>query len=267
MPDLGEITARQQKVWATGNFARIAARATIVGELLCETVDVRPGERVLDVAAGTGNTALAASRRWCEVTASDFVPELLEIAQRRADCEGLPLETRVGDVQHLPFEDTSFDVVLSSFGAIFGPDQQRTADELVRVCRHGGRIGMANWIPDGLVGDMFRVTATHVPPPPGLRPAVEWGTEARLRELFENRIASLAIVPRELVFRSYSAEHMLEWFRTWSGPTMTAFAALDVTGQQELATDLLAVFERYNRSGERTLIAPSAYIEAVAVRA
>ena len=267
MTDFAAITDRQQNIWGSGDFNRIAVTSLIVGERLCETVDVRPGERVLDVAAGSGNTALAAARRWCDVVATDFVAELLETAERRAECEGLALTTRVADCQNLPFDDDSFDVVLSSFGAMFAADQERTAAELVRVCRSGGRIAMANWTPSSLVGDIFRTTAGHVPPPPGLRPAVEWGDEGHARGLFGERITALQVVARQFIFRYLSAEHFVDYFRRWYGPTKTAFAALDEASREALSRDLLRVLEKHNRSGEGTFIAPGDYVELIAIKA
>jgi SAM-dependent methyltransferase len=265
-PDYEAITRRQQAVWSSGDFARVASLNPLAAELLCESLDLPPGERVLDVAGGTGNAALAAARRWAEVTVTDFVPHLLEHAQRRAQVEGLPLTVRVADAQDLPFKDSSYDVVLSTFGVMFVPDQQRTADELVRVCRPGGRIGMANWTPDCMMAEVFRTTGRHVPPPTGLRSVFDWGDKARLRELFGDRIRSLRLVPRELTWRFLSPDHMLEYLRTWYGPTKAAFAAVDEDRQQALAADLLAVYRKYNRSGDDTLIAPSSYVEVIAVK-
>lgn len=267
MPDFEAITRRQQQVWSAGDFARIGVGAVIVAELLCEAVDVHPGERVLDVAAGSGNTALAAARRWGEVTASDFVEGLLVTARRRAETEGLPLETKLADAQALPFPDASFDVVLSTFGAMFAPDQERTAAELARVCRPRGRIGMANWGPDGFAAELFRTTAAHVPPPPGLRPATEWGTQARLEELFGDRISELRLNRRQLVIRYPSVEFALEYFRTWFGPTKVAFETLDDAGRESLAADLTAMWAKHNQAGDGTLIVPADYLEVVAVRA
>lgn len=266
LTDYTAITARQQHVWSEGDFARIGVTQVIVGELLCEAVDVMPGERVLDVAAGSGNTALAAARRWADVTASDFVPHLLETAARRAEAEGLPLRTEVADAQNLPYPDGSFDVVLSTFGAMFAPDQERTAAELARVCRTGGRIGMANWVPEGMVGEMFGVTARHVPPPPGLRPPSDWGRPQRLEELFGAAISELRIERRQALFRWHSVEYALEYFRTWFGPTRVAFETVGSDGQEALATDLMNVWRKHNRA-EGAFVAPAEYLEVVAVRA
>jgi SAM-dependent methyltransferase len=265
--DYSAITARQQQVWSEGDFARIGVAQVIVGELLCEAVDLHPGEQVLDVAAGAGNTSLAAARRSTEVIASDFVPDLLATAERRAACEGLRLTTRVADAQDLPFPDASFDVVLSTFGVMFAPDQERAAAELLRVCRPGGRIGLANWTPGGMVGQMFGAIAAHLPPPPGLRSPAEWGRREHLEELFGDGVSSLSVVTRQAVMRAPTPDHMLEHFRKWFGPIKVAFTALDEAGQEAFAADLLAVWGKHNRAGDGTLVAPADYAEVVAVRA
>jgi ubiquinone/menaquinone biosynthesis C-methylase UbiE len=263
-PDYQSITERQRIMWAAGDFARLGSRSALHGELLCEAVDLHPGQRVLDVAAGNGAVAIAAARRWTHVTASDFVEHLLVSARSIATAYGLDLDTKVCDAQALPFADDAFDVVLSAFGAMFAPNQRRVADELVRVCRPGGRIGMANWTPDSLIGDLFRATAAYVAPPPGLRPAVEWGTERRLKELFGDRISSLRITTREFVFRYPSPDYTLEYYRTWYGPTRIAFGALDEDGQRRLAEDLLTVYKSRNRAHDGSLVATSDYVEVVA---
>ena len=231
-PDFKAITQRQQGVWSTGDFGRFGALLVLHGELLAESVDIHPGERLLDVGGGSGTASLAAARRFADVTCTDFVPELLEQAKSRAEAEGLPLVTQVADAQNLPFEDGSFDVVVSTFGAMFAPDQQRVADELVRVCRSGGRIGMANWAPGSMMNEVFAATGKHVPPPPGVQPVFNWGNEEKVRELFGDRVSSLEFVPRELVWRFRSPEHMLEFFREWYGPTQVAFGALDEDGPE-----------------------------------
>jgi SAM-dependent methyltransferase len=262
------LTKRQRTIWEGGDFARVGTPHVIVGERLARSVDVHPGERVLDVAAGSGNAALAAARRGGRVVATDFVPSLLEAARRRAEAEGLALEIQVADVQELPFEDDSFDVVVSTFGAMFGPDQQRVADELTRVCRPGGRIGMANWTPASLVCSHQGITARHVPPPavPGLRHPVEWGTEERLRELFGDRVSELRTRRRSTDMCAPSAAEHVAFNRRWLGPSRAAFAQLDEAGQERLATELAADLERFNRATDGTLVAASEYLEVVLIR-
>ncbi len=266
MPDLAAIKARQQQTWATGDFAVVGSLITIVSEHLCEAVDLRAGWAVLDVATGSGNTALAAARRFCEVTGVDYVPALLERGRERAAAERLPVTFREGDAEALPFPDASFDAVLSTFGVMFAPDQEKAAAELLRVCRPGGKIGLANWTPDGWAGQMFRTVGQHVPPPPGLKPPPLWGTEERLRELFGDRISSLDVSRRTFVQRFRSPQHWLEVFRTYFGPVMRAFDAVGPQGEEALARDLLALVERFNRSGDATAVFPSEYLEAVATR-
>ena len=265
-----QISSRSRAMWSAGDFARVAARLVLVSELLCRSVDVHPGERVLDVAAGSGNTAIAAARRAARVTASDFVEPLLEVAQARAELEGLSLATAVADAQQLPFEDESFDVVLSTFGAIFAPDQQRTADELLRVCRPGGRLGMANWVPDGLMAKNQVIMYKHVPPPPaaaGMRRPVEWGGEPRLRELLGDRISELRVERRTIEMCAESSAELVRFNRTWFGPVRTAFGQLDEAGQEQLQADLEASFEQFNRATDGTLVAQAEYLEVVAVKA
>jgi ubiquinone/menaquinone biosynthesis C-methylase UbiE len=263
--DLRAVTQVQRQVWSKGDFAKIGNRAQIVGEHLCETVDLRSGERVLDVACGSGNTALAASRRFGDVVGVDYVPGLLAHGRERAAAEGLEVEFVEGDAQELPFEDASFDVVLSTFGAMFAPDQPRTAAELMRVCRPGGRIGMSNWTPDGLV--FFSIIAKHAPPPPGIDPPTLWGTEERVRELFGDGIAELRIEPCTLTFRYRSPEHWLEYFRAYFGPIMMAFERVGEEGAAALEADLLEGMRANNRGGNGALVMPGSYVEVVATRA
>jgi SAM-dependent methyltransferase len=266
-PDLATIKARQQKTWASGDYGVIATGILPMAEQLCETMDLHAGARVLDVAAGTGNAALAAARRNCDVTATDYVPELLARARERAAAERLTIETREADAEALPFPDESFDAVISVVGAMFAPSQERTASELLRVCRPGGIVGMANWTPDGFIGEMFRTIGRHVAPPAGLKPPPLWGTEARLRELFGEGVSSLRVVARRHTFRFRSPEHCLDTFRGYYGPMLKAFEALDAAGQDRLYDDLLDLMRRFNRSGDATLAAPAAYIDVVAIKA
>jgi len=264
-PDFEAIKTRQQGTWSSGDYDVIGTTLQITGETLCEAVDVAAGERVLDVAAGNGNATLAAARRGGEVTASDYVPALLEGTRARALSEGLTVELREADAEALPFGDSTFDVVLSTFGVMFTPNQERSAAELVRVCRPGGRIGLTNWTPEGFIGQMFKIVGRYAPPPAGVRSPLEWGTEARLTELFGTNVQSLEVQRRDFVFRYRSAEHWLDAFRTYYGPTHKAFAALDDAGQTAFERDLLALANEHN-TAPGALRIPSQYLEVVAVR-
>jgi ubiquinone/menaquinone biosynthesis C-methylase UbiE len=265
--DFEAIKARQQLTWAAGDYAHIGVRLQIVGESLCEAVDLRSSDRVLDVAAGNGNASLAAARRYAQVTSTDYVPELLEKGLRRAEADGLAMHTRVADAEALPFENGEFDVVLSTYGAMFAPNQELVAAEMLRVVRSGGRIGLANWTPDGFIGELFRVIGRFVPPPAGLKPPSTWGTETRLVELFGPHAADIRTERKQYVFRFLSAEHWIEIFRRYYGPVHKAFAALDEAGQQALHEALLELLGRHNRGGRDALIVPSDYLEAVIERA
>jgi ubiquinone/menaquinone biosynthesis C-methylase UbiE len=262
--DLTTIKERQQKAWSTGDYGKVGAKLVIMGELLCEAVDFRPGQRVLDVACGNGNTALAAARRYGEVVGIDYVPTLLEEGRERAEAEGLEVDFREGDAEDIPFPDASFDVVLSSIGAMFAPNQEKVADELLRVLRPGGKIGMANWTPEGYAGQLFKTLGTYVSPPAGLKPPVLWGTEERVRELFGDRIDSLHTERRSFVFRYPSARYHIEYMRTYFGPMSKTFEALDEEGQKSLERDLIELIERFNRSGDETAVWPGHYLEVVA---
>jgi len=261
---------RSRAMWSKGDFARIGARLVLVSELLCRSIDVHAGERVLDVAAGSGNTAIAAARRGASVTASDFVAPLLEVARERAELDGLQLATAVADAQALPFEDRSFDVVLSTFGAMFAPDQQRAADELLRVLRPGGRIGLANWVPGGLIAANQAVVQQHVSPPPaavGMRRPVEWGDEHRVRELFGDRVTDLAAQRQTIEMCATSAAELVDFNRVWFGPVRAAFEQSDDSSRERLRAGLIESFERFNRASDGTLVATAEYLEIVAVKA
>ena len=265
-PDLRAIKARQQGAWSSGDYAIVGTTLQIVGEDLCEALDLHAGERVLDVAAGNGNVSLAAARRWCEVVATDYVPALLERARERAAADRLPMEFREADAEALPFPDESFDAVVSTFGVMFTPDQDRAAAELVRVCRHGGKIGLANWTPDGFIGRVFKTIGKHVAPPAGIKSPALWGTRARLAELSEPHAASIASAQRHFVFRYGSPAHWLEVFRTYYGPVLKTFAALAPDAQRALESDLLALVAELNRAHDGTMVVPSEYLEVVVTR-
>jgi ubiquinone/menaquinone biosynthesis C-methylase UbiE len=264
--DLQALKARQQGAWSSGDYAVIGTTLQIVGEELCEALDVRSGQKVLDVAAGNGNASLAAARRWCDVVATDYVPALLERARERAAAERLPIDSREADAEALPFPDGSFDVVLSTFGVMFTPDQDRAAAELVRVCRHGGKIGLANWTPEGFIGQLFRTIGRHVPPSPGARSPALWGTRERLAELFEPHASSIKSAQRHFVFRYRSPQHWLEIFKTYYGPVLKTFAALEPAAQAALERDLVGLIGQFNRAGDGTMVVPGEYLEAVITR-
>ena len=263
--DLQALKSKQRTTWSAGDYSVIGTTLQIVGEQLCEALDLRPGQRVLDVAAGNGNASLAAARRYGEVVSTDYVPALLEAGRRRANAEALPIRFQEADAEALPFADASFDVVTSVFGVMFTPDQALAAAELVRVCRPGGAIGLANWTPEGFIGELFKVVGRHLPPPTGMAPPSRWGTEAFVQGQFGDRAGSIVTRRRQFVFRYRSAAHWLEVFATWYGPVLKAFAALDDVGRVALTADLEALVRRFNRSGDETMIVPSEYLETVLV--
>ena len=263
--DLKALKAKQQLTWASGDFAVIGTTLQIVGELLCEAADVGGGERVLDVAAGNGNATLAAARRFAHVTSTDYVPALLEGGRRRAEAEGLAITFEEADAEALPYPAASFDVILSTFGVMFAPDHAKSSSELLRVCRLGGRIGLASWTPEGFIGQMFRVVAKYIPPPAGVQSPLLWGTRDHLQKLFGSA-ASINHTVRDFAFRYESAEHFVEIFRTYYGPVHKAFAALDADGQAGLETDLLALLEWCARTSAAGLVVPGEYLETVITR-
>ena len=266
-PDLKAIKTRQQATWSSGDYAMIGTTISITGELLCEAVDVRPGQRVLDVAAGNGNASLAAARRWAEVTSTDYVPALLERGRARAEADRLNITFKEADAEQLPFANGAFDVVLSVFGVMFTANQEQAASELLRVCRSGGKIGLVNWTPDGFIGNVFRTIGKHVPPPAGVQSPALWGTEARLHELFGGGISNLSITKRMFVFRYRSAAHWLEVFRTLYGPVHKAFGALDAAGAASLEGAITALLDEFNVAAPGSLVVPSEYLEVIITKA
>ena len=264
--DLRAVKARQQGAWSSGDYAVVGTTLQIVGEELSEALDLRSGQKVLDVAAGNGNASLAAARRWCDVVATDYVPALLERARERAAAERLAIEFREADAEALPFPNASFDVVVSTFGVMFTPDQDRAAAEMVRVCKRGGKIGLANWTPEGFIGQVFKTIGKHMPPPAGVKSPALWGTRARIAELFEPHAVSIKSSQRNFVFRYRSPEHWLEVFKGYYGPLLKTFAALAPAGQAALRRDLMALIGQFNRSGDASLVLPSEYLEIVITR-
>jgi SAM-dependent methyltransferase len=265
MTDLTVVKDKQQVTWSSGDYSSVGNRILLVSELLCGAVDLRAGERVLDVATGSGNAALAAARRFADVVGIDYVPSLLDSARVRAQAEGLDIDFRVGDAEALDFADDSFDVVLSACGAMFAPDHQQTASELVRVCRPGGRVGMVNWCPDGYVGALFRAIAGHLPPPAGLEPPGRWGDEAYLRELWGDTV-TVAAPRKTFLFPFASPEHHVDFFARCYGPTLKAFEAVGEAGQGALRNDILDAVQRFNRADDGTLLLQMDYLEVVATK-
>ena len=261
--DLTALKERQKVAWASGDYSLIGTTLQIVGENLAEACDLRCDEEVLDVAAGNGNATLAAARRGCLVTSTDYVAALLERGQDRARAEHLDVTFQVADAEALPFADGSFAAVLSTFGVMFAPDQDQAAAELARVCCRGGRIGLANWTPEGFVGQMFKTLGRHLPPPAGAQPPSNWGTEAWLHQHFDDRGFVVQVTRREFNFRYRSAAHFIDIFRHWYGPVHKAFAVLPPESGQALESDLADLLNRLNRAGEGSLVVPSEYLEVV----
>ena len=265
-PDLGAIKERQQKAWSSGDYGKVGVTLIIMAERLCEAADVRPGRQILDVATGNGNAALAAARRFCDVIGIDYVPMLLEEGRGRAEAEGLRVDFREGDAENLSFTDASFDAVLSTLGVMFAPNQEKVAGELLRVCRPGGKICLTNWTPDGFIGHFFRTIGKHVPPPPLPNSPFRWGTEEGVRELLGDGVAELRAERRSFAFRYRSAQHFVDYFKGYYGPSVKAFEALDAEGKEGLERDLIELIGRFNSSDDETAVVPSDYLEVVAIR-
>lgn len=266
MADLNAVKTQQQRMWATGDFAMIGWNTAYPGELLCEAAELRAGEVVLDVACGSGNVALSAARRQADAVGIDYVPALIERARERAAAERLPARFEVGDCEEIPFPDQSFDVVFSLYGSMFAPDQACAARELLRVCRPGGRIALGNWTPEGFWGQTFGLQARYLPPPANVRPATQWGTQSRLQELFGDAVRSMVIRPRCAQFRFRNSAHWIEVFRAYFGPVMRTLEALDETRRGAYLAELDAILNRFNRSGDATLVVSAEYLEVVMVR-
>jgi ubiquinone/menaquinone biosynthesis C-methylase UbiE len=264
--DLAALKIRQQAAWSSGNYAVVGTTLQIVGEELCEALDLRSGSKVLDVAAGNGMASLAAARRWCEVTSTDYVPALLECGQTRASAEGLSIDFIEADAENLPFPNAAFHAVVSTFGVMFTPNQSQAAAELLRVCKSGGKIGLANWTPEGFIGQVFKTLGKYLPPAAGAKSPALWGTRTRLNEMFEADASSIKAEPRLFNFRYRSPEHFLDVFKTFYGPVLKAFAALDTPTQENLRNDLHALIVRMNRAGDGTMVVPSEYLEVVITR-
>lgn len=265
-PDYAAIKSRQCATWGSGDYGRIGVTLQITGEELCEAMDLRAGAHVLDVAGGNGNASLAAARRFCTVVSTDYVQGLLEQSQVRAKAEGLVIDYQQADAEDLPFADASFDQVVSTFGVMFTPDQARAAAELLRVCKPGGKIGLANWTPDGFIGQLFKTIGGYVLPPPGINSPAAWGTEAFLCEHFSGRVQAIDVSSKQFNFRYQSPEHWLDVFTNYYGPILKAFEALDEAKQQSLRVDLLHLIDTHNCADDGSMVVPSGYLEVVITR-
>ncbi len=265
-PDLAAIKVRQQAAWSSGDYAVVGTTLQIVGEELCETLDLSAGSKVLDVAAGNGMASLAAARRWCDVVSTDYVPSLLERGRARASAEGLSIEFKVADAEALPFTDNAFDAVVSTFGVMFTPNQDKAAAELMRVCKSGGQIGLANWTPEGFIGQLFKTLGKYLPPPSAAKSPLLWGTRARLTEMFGPAAAWVKTEPRHFNFRYRSAQHFIEVFKTYYGPMLKAFSALETAQQNRLERDLYELIARMNKADGESMVVPSEYLEVVIMK-
>jgi ubiquinone/menaquinone biosynthesis C-methylase UbiE len=261
--DLAAVKAKQQAAWSSGDYAIVGATLQIIGEDLCEAMDLRSGQKVLDVAAGNGNVTLAAARRWCQVTSTDYVPALLAKGRERAKAEGWTIDFQEADAEALPFADESFDAIVSTLGVMFTANHDKAAAEMLRVCKSGGKIGMANWTPDGFIGQLFKTIGKHMPPPAGAKSPALWGTPAHLAHLFEAKASSIHIASKNFTMRYRSAQHWIDVFKNYYGPVHKTFGALPAAGQAALASDLLALIERFNRAKDGTMVVPAEYLEVV----
>jgi ubiquinone/menaquinone biosynthesis C-methylase UbiE len=265
--DYAAIKAKQNAAWASGDYARIGTTLQIVGESLAEAMNLRPGSSVLDVAAGNGNATLAFARRWCEVTSTGYVDALLARGRARAEAEGQNVTFQVADAEQLPFRDANFDAVVSTFGVMFTPNQTKAASELLRVCRPGGMIGMANWTPEGFIGQVFKTLGKHIAPPAGVSSPALWGTKPWIDQHFGPKAQRIAVDTKNFVFRYRSPEHFMDFFRTYYGPVHKAFLALDPAGQVALAKDLNATIANFNTATDGSMHVPSAYSEILITKA
>ncbi len=264
-PDFEAIKAKQRGAWASGDYAVIGTTLQIVGETLCEAVDLRAGQRVLDIAAGNGNATLAAARRFADVVSTDYVGDLLERGRERARAERLTVAFQEADAEALPYPDASFDVVLSTFGVMFTPNQAKAAAEMARVCRAGGRIGLANWTPDSFIGRLFKVIGSHVPPPAGVKSPALWGDQDHVVGLLGPH-ADVTASRKTFTFRYRSPSHFVDLFRAVYGPVHKAFAALEGDRADALERDIRALIDEFNVAKDGTMVVPSAYLEVVAIR-
>ena len=265
-PDYAAIKSKQNAAWSSGDYARIGTTLQIVGESLAEAMELRPGSTVLDVAAGNGNATLAFARRWCRVTSTDYVDALLARGRARAEAEGHEVEFRIADAEQLPFADGQFDAVVSTFGVMFTPNQAKAAAELMRTCKAGGKIGLANWTADGFIGQVFKTLGRHIAPPPGVASPALWGSKSWIEERFAAGAQHIAIESKAFVFRYRSPEHFMDIFRTYYGPVHKAFLALEADAQKRLHDDLMATIKSFDTATDGSMRVPSDYAEIVVTK-
>lgn len=262
-PNYSAIKAKQQQVWGSGDYSQVGSTIQITGEELCESMDLHSGQSVLDVAAGNGNATMAAARRFCEVTSTDYVESLLNQSKHRAQANSFSINYQQADAEDLPFDDESFDNVMSTFGVMFTPNQQQSASELMRVCKKGGKIGMANWTPDGFIGQLFKIIGQYNPPPPGVSSPANWGTQEFLQQQFGAQAANIQINEKNYSFRYKSPQHWLEVFKNYYGPTLKTFEMLEAPQAESLETEIYALLDQFNTATDGTLVVPSKYVEVI----
>ena len=266
VPDFDAIKLKQNAAWASGDYAAIGVTLQIVGEQLAESLDLKPGSNVLDVAAGNGNATLAFARRWHNVISTDYVDDLLVKGRARAEAEGFSIRFQIADAEALPFVEGEFDAAVSTFGVMFAPNQEQAANELIRVCRSGGKVGMANWTPEGFIGQLFRTLGGYVAPAPGVQSPARWGDKGWLETAFAEN-GSVSTVRRNFVFRYRSPEHFVELFRNLYGPVHKAFLALDENAQSSLEADLLKLIDEFNDATDGSMRVRAEYLEAIIAKA
>lgn len=266
-PDYRAIKVKQNAAWQSGDYAKIGTTLQIVGETLAETMDLRSGSSVLDVAAGNGNATLAFARRWCDVTSTDYVDTLLARSEARAFAENLPVHYQIADAEDLPFEDNQFDAVVSTFGVMFTPNQAQAAGELVRVCRSGGKIGLANWTPSGFIGSLFKVLGAHVPPPAGVASPALWGTRDWIETTFGGKARAIDVIEKSFVFRYCSPQHFIDVFREFYGPVHKAFLALEPARQADLESAIADLIAERNTATDGSMRVPATYAEVIVTKA
>ena len=266
MPNYEAIKEKQNAAWGSGNYALIGSTLQLTGEELAERMNLPAGSKVLDVAAGNGNATMAFARRWAEVTSTDYVDTLLNFGKQRAEAEGFDVKYLIADAENLQVDYGDYDAVVSTFGVMFAPNQAKAASELIRACKSGGKIGMANWTPDGFIGQLFKVIGKHVAPPKGVKSPALWGTGDWLGDHFGDSAKSIEIIEKQFKFKYPSPEFFVDFFRKYYGPVHKACLALDEQGQINLENDILAIIDDLNVAEDGTMCVPSDYLEVIVTK-